>query len=55
MLNNSFLSLIRDGKFCAILYSSFSTNFDRDSTAVLQPLVISLVGLFILSVFHKSL
>ena len=44
----SFVSLIRDGKFSASFYSFFCTNIDIDSTAVLQPLVITLAGLFIL-------
>lgn len=39
MFNISFLSLIRDGKFSAIFFSTISI---KDSAAVLQPLVITL-------------
>ena len=51
MFNMSFVSFIHDGKFSASLYSSFSTNIDNDSTAVLQPLVITFTKLFLLWVF----
>ena len=51
MCNISFLSLIRDTKFYASLYSSFPENISKDATAVLQPLLITLAGLSILRFF----
>ena len=43
-----YVSLIRDGKFSASLYSSFPTNLGKESTTVLQALIITLAVLFIL-------
>ena len=39
------VSLILDGKLQAILYNTFSTNMDKDSIAVLQPLLMIYAGL----------
>ena len=39
------VSLILDGKLLAISYNTFSTNMDKDSIAVLQPLVMIRDGL----------
>ena len=46
------VSLILDGSSLAISWSTFSTKIESFSMAVLQPLVITLVGLSILSVLH---
>ena len=44
------VSLIRDGNLLANSNKTFSTKMDKFSTAVLQPLVITLTGLFSLCV-----
>lgn len=48
MFNLPFVFLNHDGKFSASLNGLFLTNIDKDLTAILQPLVITVVGLFIL-------
>ena len=48
--NTWHVSLIRDGNSLANLKKTFSTKMDKFSTAVLQPLVITLRGLFSLCV-----
>ena len=50
----SFASLVCDGKFSESFYIFFSTKINQDSTAVLQPLVITLARFFILRVFILS-
>ena len=51
------MRLILDGKLLAISYNSFSTYMDKDSIAVLQPLVMIHAGLSFLSVhtFYQKL
>ena len=45
------VSVILDGKLLAISCNTFSTNMDKDSRAVLQPLVIIRAGLSFLWLF----
>ena len=46
------VSLILDGKLLAISYNTFSTNMDKDSIVVLQPLVMIRDGLSFLTASH---
>ena len=48
--NTWHVSLIRDGNSLANLKKTFSIKMDKFSTAVLQPLVVTLTGLFSLCV-----
>ena len=52
LVSLTLVSLTLDGKLLAISYNTFSTNMDKDSIVVLQPLVMIRDGLSFLTASH---